>query len=215
LAQIFPEWANRIPKAVPLVLLFIGAGAAAFIWYFGSPWHTDVGYMPEQPVPYSHALHAGDLELDCRYCHTGVEVSAVAMVPPTQTCMNCHQLIKPSSEKLAPIRVSWETKRPMEWIKVHKVPDYAYFDHSAHIRAGVGCESCHGDVASMEVVKQTQPLSMGWCLACHKNPDPHLRPSDKITAMNWTPPADQAEFAARARNELRLDPPITCSGCHR
>jgi len=215
LAQIFPEWANRIPKAVPGVLLFIGAGAAAFIWYFGSPWHTDVGYMPEQPVPYSHALHAGDLELDCRYCHTGVEVSAVAMVPPTQTCMNCHQLIKPSSEKLAPIRVSWETKRPMEWIKVHKVPDYAYFDHSAHIRAGVGCESCHGDVASMEVVKQTQPLSMGWCLACHKNPDPHLRPSDKITAMNWTPPADQAEFAARARNELRLDPPITCSGCHR
>ncbi len=215
MAQIFPEWANRIPKAVPVVLLFIGAGAAAFIWYFGSPWHTDVGYMPEQPVPYSHALHAGDLELDCRYCHTGVEVSAVAMVPPTQTCMNCHQLIKPSSEKLAPIRVSWETKRPMEWIKVHKVPDYAYFDHSAHIRAGVGCESCHGDVASMEVVKQTQPLSMGWCLACHKNPDPHLRPSDKITAMNWTPPADQAEFAARARNELRLDPPITCSGCHR
>jgi hypothetical protein len=185
------------------------------IWYFFSPEFTDVGYKPEQPVPYSHALHAGELALDCRYCHANVEVSAVASLPPTQVCMNCHQLVARDSEKLAPIRASFETGRAMEWVRIHNVPDYAFFDHSIHVRAGVGCSSCHGDVASMEVVEQVEPLSMGWCLDCHRDPEPHLRPQDQITNTSWRPAADQAEFASQQVVDLKLRPPQDCGACHR
>ena len=119
-------------------------GAIAGIWYYGSPRFTDVGYRPIQPVPYSHKLHAGELGLDCRYCHASVEVSAVANIPPTQACMNCHKLVKRDSELLAPIRESDSTGRPMRWVRVHKLPDYAYFTHRAHVAAGIGCVTCHG-----------------------------------------------------------------------
>ncbi|MFZ1728580.1 MAG: cytochrome c3 family protein [Bacteroidota bacterium] len=189
--------------------------AIAGIWYYWSPEYTDVGYQPVQPVPYSHKLHVGQMGMDCRYCHTGVEISAVAMVPPTQTCMNCHTLIKPDSPKLTALRASWETGMPMRWIRIHKVPDYAYFDHSAHLRVGVGCESCHGNIAEMEVVELAKPLSMSWCLECHRNPDQHLRPLDEVTVMGWTPPADQSERAAAIKAQFKIKPPITCSGCHR
>lgn len=215
MAQIFPERVNKLPGRIAvsggiLVILVI-----AGIWYYGSPEYTDVGYMPKQPIPYSHALHVGQLGLDCRYCHTGVEVSPVAMVPPTQTCMNCHVAIKADSPKLAPLRESWEKGTPLRWIRVHKVPDYAYFDHSAHLRVGVGCESCHGNVAEMEEVFLAKPLSMGWCLDCHRNPDAHLRPLDQITTMGWQPPASQNEFAAATKAKYDIQPPETCSGCHR
>ncbi|MBE0642476.1 MAG: cytochrome c3 family protein [Bacteroidetes bacterium] len=215
MAQIFPEWVNKVPGRIALsggiLVIFVIAG----IWYYGSPEYTDVGYQPVQPVPYSHKLHAGDLGIDCRYCHTGVEVSAVAMVPPTQTCMNCHTLIKTDSPKLAPVRESWEKGTPVRWVRIHKVPDYAYFDHSAHLRVGVGCESCHGNIAAMEEVELAKPLSMGWCLDCHRNPDAHLRPLDEVTAMGWTPPANQAERAAAIKAQFNIKPPVTCSGCHR
>jgi hypothetical protein len=187
----------------------------AGIWYYWSPEYTDVGYQPVQPVPYSHKLHVGQLGLDCRYCHTGVEVSAVAMVPPTQTCMNCHTVIKPDSPKLTEIRESWEKGLPMRWIRIHKVPDYAYFDHGAHLRVGVGCESCHGNIAEMEEVELAKPLSMSWCLDCHRNPDQHLRSPDEVTVMGWTPPADQAARANVIKAQFNLKPPVTCSGCHR
>jgi len=184
-------------------------------WYYASPWYTDVGYRPLQPVPYSHKLHAGDLKMDCRYCHTGVEVSPVAMVPPTKTCMNCHQLIKTGSDSLSLVRESWTGGTPIMWVRVHELPDYAYFDHSAHLRAGVGCFTCHGNIAAMEVVEQKRPLSMGWCLDCHRNPENFLRPREELTNMEWEPPADQLEFAARLQAELSLNPPVACSGCHR
>ncbi len=125
---------------------------------------------PTQPVPYSHALHVGQLGMDCRYCHTGVEVAAAATIPPTQTCMNCHSKVRANSEKLIPIRESYATGMPVPWIRVHDLPDYVYFDHSAHVRRGVGCVSCHGRIDTMEVVFQAEPLSMGWCLECHRNP---------------------------------------------
>ena len=215
MAQIFTPKANRIPfyliAAAPAVL----AAVVGFFWYYGSPKFTDVGYRPEQPVSYSHKLHAGDLGLDCRYCHSQVEVSRHANIPATQTCMNCHQLILKDSEKLLPVRESFATGKPIHWVRVHKLPDYAYFDHSAHLRAGVGCISCHGNVAEMPVVTQQQPLSMGWCLNCHRNPDPHLRPPSEVTNMKWTPPADQAEFAAQLKRELNIKPPTDCSACHR
>jgi hypothetical protein len=129
--------------------------------------------------------------------------------------MNCHTTIKPDSPKLAPIRTSWETGAPVHWVRIHKVPDYAYFDHSAHLRVGVGCESCHGNVAEMEEVFLAEPLSMGWCLECHRNPDPHLRPHEEITTMGWEPPANQAELAGAIKAKYAINPPETCSGCHR
>ena len=215
MAQLFPKRANAVPRLLLTGLGLFLVALVAVIWYYFSPWYTDVGYAPVQPVPYSHKQHVGDIGMDCRYCHTGVEKSATAMVPPTQTCMNCHTLVKPSSKKLVALKQSWDTRMPMEWVRVHKLPDYAYFDHSAHLRAGVGCESCHGTVSEMDVVTQMQPLSMGWCLECHRNPEAHLRPQSAITAMRWKAPPDQAAFAARVIKELNLRPPTNCSGCHR
>jgi hypothetical protein len=185
------------------------------VWYYGSPRYTDVGYRPHQPVPYSHKLHVGELGLDCRYCHVSVEVSPVANVPPTRTCMNCHKLVARDSEKLAPIRESEASGFPMRWIRVHHLPDYAYFNHAAHVRAGVGCVTCHGRIDEMEEVMQVQPMSMGWCLDCHRNPAPNLRPRDQVTNMRWSPPDDQLELAAVLIAENGIRPPVDCSGCHR
>ncbi|MBU0554201.1 cytochrome c family protein [Myxococcota bacterium] len=206
---VFPAWHNKLPAFFfgvigPLFTVLVIGG----VWYYFSPEFTDVGYQPVQPIDYSHKLHAGDLQLDCRYCHTGVEVSAVAGVPPTQTCMNCHSQIKKDSPKLTALRESWSTNNPVEWKRIHKLPDYVYFDHSAHIKVGVGCESCHGRVDQMERVAQEKPLSMGWCLACHRDPKPNLRPLSEVTTMGYEPKAgDEAKKAD-------VNPPVHCSGCH-
>ncbi len=188
--QIFPKWANRVP-------LYLAASAAAavpatifVVWYFFSPKFTDAGYMPRQPLPFSHHLHAGELRIDCRYCHGQVERSAFASIPSTQTCTNCHKLVKRNSDKLALVRESAESGEPIHWVRVHKLPEFVYFDHSIHIRVGVGCSSCHGDIAEMDEVRQIEPLSMEWCLDCHRHP----------------------RGIARARI---IDPPTDCSGCHR
>lgn len=215
MAQIFPRWANRVPAYAAGAAALLAVVVPLFVWYYFTPKFTDVGYQPRQPVPYSHELHVGELGLDCRYCHAGVEVAAVASVPPSQVCMNCHQLVKRDSELLAPLRASFESGSPMRWVRIHKLPEYAYFDHSIHVRAGVGCSSCHGDIAQMEEVQQAEPLSMAWCLACHRNPDPHLRRSDQIYATDWEPPEDQLAFAAEVRQEMKIAPPEDCSACHR
>jgi hypothetical protein len=215
MAQIFPKSANRLPLLTVALAGFLLVGAVGGVWYYGSPQYTDVGYRPHQPVAYSHKLHAGDLGIDCRYCHTTVETSAKANVPPTSTCMNCHTIIKTESEKLTMIRSSYSDTIPMEWVKVHDLPDYAYFNHGVHVRAGVGCYSCHGNVAEMEEVTQVSSLSMGWCLDCHRNPDQHLRPVSEVTNMYYVPPADQAAFAAAQKAALNLNPPENCTACHR
>lgn len=213
--QIFPPSANKWPPITFAGFAVLLVSAVGFFWYYGSPEYTDVGYRPVQPVPYDHQLHAGDLGIDCRYCHVSVEQSGVANVPPTQTCMNCHTIIKAESEKLAMIRNSYSSRMPVEWIKIHKLPDYVYFNHSAHIRAGVGCESCHGNIASMQIVSQSKPLSMSWCLDCHRDPVMHLRPAHDITVMGWTPPANQREMGSLLRQTHKINPPEDCSGCHR
>ena len=215
MAQIFPKWTNKTPQYI-LMLMTVGLiGVIGFFWYYGSPKFTDVGYRPKQPVDYSHKLHAGDLGIDCRYCHWSVETSRFANIPSTQTCMNCHQLILKDSEKLLPVRESWGNDEAIEWVRVHMLPDYAYFDHSAHINAGVACQTCHGNVAEMPVVTQMEPLSMGWCLDCHRDPVPNIRPLDQVTNMNWTPPANQHELAMQFVEEHNINPPVDCSGCHR
>jgi hypothetical protein len=215
LAQIFPEWTNKLPLvagiAGPVLTVLLVGG----VWYYGSPKYLEVGYRPHQPVPYSHELHVGELGLDCRYCHASVETSPVANVPPTRVCMNCHTILARDSEKLAPVRTSYETGMPVQWVRVHHLPDYAYFHHAAHVRAGVGCVSCHGRIDQMEEVMQVEPLSMGWCLDCHRNPAPSLRPTEEVTNMSWTPPENQLELAASWIAEREIDPPVECSGCHR
>ncbi|MEW6051544.1 MAG: cytochrome c3 family protein [Candidatus Zixiibacteriota bacterium] len=215
MSQIFPKWFNDLPPLIAGGVVLLVVGVTGFFWYYGSPRYTDVGYRPTQPVPYSHKLHAGDLGIDCRYCHSSIERSAKANVPATSVCMNCHKLVLPESEKLLPIRESYASGIPMQWVKVHKLPDYAYFNHSAHVNAGVGCISCHSNVAEMDVVQQKEPLSMSWCLDCHRNPAPNLRPVSEVTNMYWVAPKDQLEQAARMIRERKIEPPTDCSGCHR
>lgn len=219
---VFPAWTNKLPLISVVVLGGLASLIVFLFWFYGSPKHTQVGYRPKQPVDYSHKLHAGDLGLDCRYCHIGVEKSAVATVPPTQICMNCHTEIKKTSDALRPIRESFEKNRPMEWVRVHKLPDYVYFDHSVHVQRGVGCVECHGRVDQMEVVQQKQPLSMGWCLDCHRNPAEHIRPPSEVTNMAWKPPAGETAASygkklleAQEAKGLPVQPPEHCSGCHR
>lgn len=215
MAQLFPEWSNRVPRVILMGIILLVTTIVFVFWYFGSPQYIDVGYAPKQPIDYSHKLHAGQLGIDCRYCHTSVEVSAVASIPSTQTCMNCHSQIKTDSDLLAQLRDSWVTGDAIEWVKVHSVPDYSYFNHSAHVTVGVGCASCHGRVDRMEVVMQTQPLSMGWCLDCHNSPEPYLRPIDQITNMGWQAPENQFELASQIIARKNIAPPIYCNACHR
>lgn len=207
--QIFPRSLNLLPLVAALAVFGGGAAVTFGIWYFLSPKNLQVGYAPEQPIPYSHKLHVGELGLDCRYCHANVERSYEAQVPPTQTCMGCHSVVRKDSDRLARLRDSWESQEPVEWVRVHKVADHAYFDHSVHLAVGVGCVSCHGRIDQMDVVRQAEPLSMSWCLDCHRNPEPNLRPKSEITNMTWEPtPGDEAKLA-------EVDPPQNCSGCHR
>jgi hypothetical protein len=200
-----------------VVLLVVPVYVVGLVSFGASPKTTDVGYAPAQPVPYSHALHAGELGMDCRYCHWTVTESAYAAIPPTEVCMNCHTNIYNASAKLAPVIESHKTGKPIEWIRVHDLPDFAYFNHSAHVERGVSCISCHGDVRTMEVVRQVEPLSMGWCLECHRNPEPHLRDPDQVFDMDWSPPEGQTAeaYGARIRDQLNINPSTDCSTCHR
>lgn len=196
-----------------LALLVLG-GVASYA-YFAYPDVIETGYTPVQPVPYSHKLHVGQLGMDCYYCHNTVYKAAYAAIPPTETCMNCHVRVKPDSPRLKPVRESYATGKPIPWINVHVLPDYVYFNHQAHITAGVSCVSCHGRVDQMIEVKQMQPLSMGWCLECHRNPAPNLRPPELVTKLDWVPDRDPAEIGREIIQAKGINPPQQCSGCHR
>ncbi|MCG8373959.1 MAG: cytochrome c family protein [Balneolales bacterium] len=213
MAQIFPKWTNQIPSKLLIGLIVTVNVVILGMWYYFTPAFTDVGYAPEQPVPFSHQIHVGKLGLDCQYCHTSVTESKQANVPPTQTCMNCHGQIKTDSEKLAPIRESWETGAAVEWVRVHNLPDYAYFNHAAHVNVGVGCESCHGRIDKMEVVYQAERLSMNWCLECHREPEKFLRPVEEITTMGYQV-ENQLLIGAELVKKNNVSPPQYCQGCH-
>jgi hypothetical protein len=214
---IFPRWTNQIPLAVAVLGPIALAGLVGFVWYYFSPKYTDAGYRPLQPVPFSHKLHAGDMGMDCRYCHNTVERAAVAAIPPTQTCMNCHSLVKTDSPRLKRVRDSFETGEPVPWVRVHQLPDFAFFDHRPHLAAGVGCSTCHGRIDQMTIVEMDQPLSMSWCLDCHRDPEPSLRPRDQITNMAWDHDVDGKAYDAYKDPTRKRDvtPPEHCSGCHR
>ena len=212
--QIFPKKANWFP-VISLGGSLLGGVLLVFVaWYYFSPEYTDVGYKPDQPVDYSHRLHAGELGMDCRYCHNMVEFSDYANVPPTQTCMNCHGQIATESLELLPVRESWATGEPIEWVNVHMMPDYAHFPHNSHVNNGVGCETCHGRIDQMEVVEQVEPLSMGWCLECHREPALYLRPDDEVTTMGYVQPSNFVERNLERIRKEGIKPPTNCSACH-
>lgn len=212
--QIFPEWSNKVPRLLLVGLTLTLVTIILGVWYFASAEWVEVGYAPVQPVDYSHQLHAGKLGMDCRYCHTSVEVSAKAAIPSTQTCMNCHSQIKTESPKLELVRESWASGKPIEWVRIHNLPDYVAFNHSAHVNVGVSCVSCHGRVDRMEVVSQKEKLSMGWCLDCHRNPAPNIRPVEEVTNLAWKPGPEHAEFGEKMVKAMNITPPVYCNGCH-
>lgn len=212
---IFPRWTNYLRDLTGVLVAGGGLYATVVIWFGFSPLTTDVGYAPIQPVPYSHALHAGDLGIDCRYCHSTVEQTGHASVPPTATCMNCHKGIRVTSPKLQPLREAHAAGLPLKWVKVHDLPDYVYFNHSAHVTRGVSCVECHGRVDRMEVVTQEQPLSMGWCLECHRDPAPRLREPALVTKLDWQPSEDRRALGERLMKENNIQPSTDCSTCHR
>ena len=182
-----------------------------------SPYVTSQNITIDQPVPFSHEHHVGGLGIDCRYCHTAAERSRFAGLPPTETCMTCHSQLWTQAPMLAPVRESLARQQPLRWQRVNDLPGYVYFDHSIHLAKGVGCTTCHGPVAAMPLMRQAAPLTMGWCLACHRDPAPNLRPKEAIYDPSWSPPADQRERgehlldAYRIRTEHLTD----CSVCHR
>ena len=247
----FPGWVNSllIPASIGGALL--GAYVLGTVYYGASPENLLTGYQPDQPVPFSHALHSGQMKIDCRYCHTGVTVAAHSNLPATATCANCHNgqqengvnlkvAVHTDKATLAPVRNSIETGEPIRWNRIHDLPDYAYFNHSAHVRRGVSCVSCHGRVDKMVVVQRVEPLNMGWCVECHRNPDERLRPPELITNLAWDwdeqsledyaelfretygmdvagkdPEVVQAEWVADWREKRQIHPSTDCSTCHR
>jgi hypothetical protein len=214
--QGFPRQSNYFPLALGLGTVGAATLCVALAWYYFSPKFTQVGYSPIQPVAYSHRVHAREFGIDCRYCHANVEKSSIASVPPTQTCMNCHQILKADSPKLASLIAAWGSGKRMEWVRVHRLPSYSYFDHSVHVGSGVGCAECHGRVDEMDQVQQVQPLSMSWCLECHRDVRARqggsrfLRPASEITNMEWKRNPSQSLQLPRV-----LNPPENCSACHR
>ena len=222
MSQLFPEWTNKLPTYVAIFSVLLGLFIIGFVWYYFSPWYTDVGYRPEQPVPYSHKLHVDDLGLDCRYCHNGVEKSWYSNIPAASTFMNCHSQVLKDDPRLALVRESAETGQPIPWVQIHRVPDYVYFNHSVHVNRGISCVECHGQINQMDEAYHAQPLSMAFCLDCHRNPAAKLRPLDKITDLNWkwsdnpTANAEQQRLnGQKMLDDWRVQKLQSCSACHR
>lgn len=226
MSAIFPQWTNRLPLYAAAGVLLGGAGVTAGVWYYFTPKYTRVGYQPIQPVPFSHPVHVGQLGLDCRYCHSRVEASWFANLPAAELCARCHGPrrgnLLATDPRLALAVQSAETGRPIPWVQVHKLPDYVYFNHAVHVRRGVACLECHGPIHLMDEVRHAQPLSMAFCLDCHRQPDTRLRPPDKVTDPDWTWHPDPQVAAARQRErgerfvqEWRVDSLLSCSACHR
>ena len=215
-----PQIFHRSTNTYSRVSIF---GAVFFLgfllWLFGawsrSSWATQAGVAREQPVPFSHAHHVGDVGLDCRYCHTSVETSGFANIPPTKTCMNCHSQIWNTSPTLEPVRESFRSDRSIAWTRVHDLPDFAYFDHSIHVNKGVGCETCHGRVDKMPLTWQKASLQMEWCLNCHRHPEQYVRPREAVFEMGYEPPVDQETLGRQLVKEYKIQSLTSCSTCHR
>ena len=219
MAQIFHRSTNTLSRVTIFGAVFI---AGFVLWVIGgivrSPFATGQGVHLEQPVPFSHEHHVSGLGIDCRYCHTSVETSSFAGIPPTATCMNCHAQIWTNAALLEPVRASYATGQPLRWQRVHRLPDFVHFNHSVHVAKGIGCVTCHGQVDRMPLMFQEASLQMEWCLACHRDPGKFVRPREEVFNLAWQPPADPAEaqaLQARLVKEYNVRPMTSCSTCHR
>lgn len=231
---LFPRWINKFLPVLGLCLL-AGGGYAGTLFLAATDDKTlNPGYQPTQPVPFSHKIHAGELKMDCRYCHIGVDKAAFASIPPTATCINCHSpdvdgkgpqysAVRHDSPKLAAVHRSWKSgEESVPWIRIHRLPDFVFFNHSAHVNRGVSCVECHGRIDTMEKVFQAKELSMAWCLDCHNNPTERLRPLDQVTNLSWEPEEGKTrlevgqEIIAKFEAEGNaLHPRNNCAVCHR
>jgi len=234
--QIFPRSSNAIARASLVIVAVVVAGAGWVLWELErTPYVTNVGVRKEQPVPFSHQHHVTGLGIDCRYCHTSVEVSSFAGIPPTKTCMNCHAQIWTNAEYLEPVRESFRSGKSLQWSRVNQVPNFVYFNHSIHIAKGVGCNTCHGPVDQMPLMYQQESLQMEFCLNCHRAPEKYLRPREQVFNMRYEPPvntlvhknevvvdghaySDQVELGNKLieKYKVRSVQDITsCNTCHR
>ena len=214
--QIFHRSANTISRVSIFGAVFIVAGLLGLVFQISrSPWVTQARVAREQPIQFSHERHVAGNGIDCRYCHTSVEDSRFAGIPPTKTCMNCHSQIFSNSPYLEPVRTSFATGKPLQWTRVHDLPDFAYFDHSIHVSKGVGCTTCHGQVDKMPLMYQQNSLQMEWCIDCHRHPEKYVRPRDAVFRVDYQPPPDQAELGARLVAEYQIQKLTSCSTCHR
>lgn len=213
--QVFHRSANPIARLTLLLVVGVVSLAAWLLYVvFRSPTITNQDIAILQPIPFSHQHHVGMLGFDCRYCHTSVEDSSFAGFPSTKICMNCHSQIWVGSEMLAPVRESFRTGTPLQWEKVHRLPEFVYFDHSIHVQKGIGCASCHGRVDQMQLMRKAEPMTMEWCLQCHREPEKFVRPREKVFDMEWTAD-DQKTLGAALSDEYGLRRLTSCSTCHR
>ncbi len=216
MAQIFHRSANAISRITLIALVLLLSASALIAYYVNkSPYLTRVGEALEQPVPFSHEHHVGGLGIDCRYCHQTVETSAFAGMPPTHTCMSCHSQIWADSPMLEPVRASLRTNTPLEWNRVHDLPDFVYFDHSIHVNKGVACIMCHGRVDQMPLMRREKTLHMEWCLSCHRSPEQFVRPREAVFSMTWKPAEDQLTMGRRLVEEYKIRKLTDCYTCHR
>jgi Cytochrome c7 and related cytochrome c len=216
MSQIFHRSANTISRVSIFGAVFAVAG---LLWLFDevnrSPWVTQARVAREQPIQFSHERHVAGNGLDCRYCHTSVEESSFAGIPPTKTCMNCHSQIFSASPYLEPVRQSFRTDRSIAWTRVHDLPDFVYFNHSIHVKKGMGCTTCHGQVDRMPLMWQEKSLQMDWCIDCHRTPERYVRPREAVFSVDYQPPANQLELGERLVAEYRIQKLTSCSTCHR
>lgn len=226
MSDVFPKWTNRLPRDLALggavLLVCVTAG---FAYYF-TPKYTRQGYQPIQPVSFSHKTHVAQTGLDCRYCHHSVETAAFASLPAAATCMNCHNQVLRSDPRLEWVRRSAATNEPIPWVSVHQLPDFVHFNHAVHTRRGVGCVECHGDVSQMDEMRVAQPLSMAFCLECHRDPAPRLRPLEAVTETQWqfVPAATnlstaqtleaRRDFGRKLIRDWNIQPQTSCNTCH-
>jgi hypothetical protein len=222
MSDIFPKWTNRLPLMIIVGVVLISTAVTAGVWYYFTPKYTNEGFMPVQPVAFSHEIHAGQLGVDCRYCHNAVEKSWYSNIPASSVCMNCHNQVLKDDPKLALVRDSYASGKPIPWIQIHKLPDYVYFNHSVHVNRGVSCVECHGQINHMDEVHQAKALSMSFCLNCHRNPAAHLRPPDKITDLDWKWSENPIEAADLQQangkkfvHDWKVESMENCSACHR
>ena len=238
MSNVFPKWTNRLPAFALVGGLLAGIGVVAGVTYYFTPKYTRVGYQPLQPVAFSHKVHAGQLGMDCRYCHDGVEKSWYSNIPSADTCMKCHAEVLKDDPRLAPVHESFygedinkngkldksedlnkngkNDRPPIPWVQVHRTPDYVYFNHAVHVNRGVSCVHCHGRVDEMDEVKHAKPLSMAFCLDCHRNPHKKLRPLDKVTDLGWEPsPGHEKREGPLLEHKWKVRSSESCSACHR